>query len=901
MAGNILQWLGGGTIAREQADTRRAWAECERAWAVSPLGSQAVWDIAFEFVRDEVIRTRDRLPVFSIVDAMNAAADDVIDDEDIGPITPRWPAIDGDAKVAVEFRKLVARRKRYALDFEHMHGLVCGQLQLALDSLIEALPPSALYDEETDGAASFEVPLVELLEDPADLIERFLLFPYTDETLRLDLFAGLRGVYQRNLVAASGLPPTFNPVGQDHRIKSPSEQRNMTPAELVDAYLTGTPFRPLLEAPVPFHVPEEARFEHCHILGGTGHGKTQLMQRMIYGDLEQAQKEKRSVVVIDSQGDLIGRLVRLGLFSPGAEDSLADRLVVIDPADVEFPAALNLFDAHINRLEGYTPVDRERVLNGVVELYETFFGALLGAELTQKQGVIFKYLARLMLTIPDANIHTLMRLMEDGKSFKPHMDALDGSARYFFETEFFHPSFAATKKQILRRLWGVLSTPAFERMFAQTSNKLDLFEAMQDGKIILISTAKDLLKREGSQLFGQFFIAMIAQAALERSTVPADERTPSMVYVDEAQEYFGDDVETILNQARKYRVGLTLAHQTLDQLSPRLRSVLHSNTSMKCVGGVSSKDARAMADELHTTSEFIESMRRRDARTEFAVWIKHQMPHAIRLAVPLGFLERQPVLSENDYDALVSSNRKTYCGTLASVSRMEVRPHSQATEPPKREASREASDAAANGPSEEPAATVWSMPATDAASSGERGSRPEGSRPRSDPTDTGKGGAQHRYVQHLIKQLAEDRGFRAVVEEAVPGGHVDVGLHRENLSIGCEISITSSADYEAQNLAKCVAAGFGRIWSVAPDAKRQRALRKAAEVRLASEDFERVQFFTTAEVVLAFDEFAEPDTEESVVRGYKVSVSRKAVSPEDARHRRAAIARIVAQSSRDSE
>ena len=88
-----------------------------------------------------------------------------------------------------------------------------------------------------------------------------------------------------------------------------------------------------------------------------------------------------------------------------------------------------------------------------------------------------------MLAIPGATIHTLMAIMEDGRRFKPQMELLDGSARYFFETEFFDPSFAATKKQILKRLWGVLSTPAFERMFAQKDNKLDLFEAMNEGKI----------------------------------------------------------------------------------------------------------------------------------------------------------------------------------------------------------------------------------------------------------------------------------------------------------------------------------------------------------------------------------------------------------------------------------
>lgn len=220
----------------------------------------------------------------------------------------------------------------------------------------------------------------------------------------------------------------------------------------------------------------------------------------------------------------------------------------------------------------------------------------------------------------------------------------------------------------------MLSTPAFERMFAQRQNKLDLFEAMQEGKIILVSTAKDLLKTEGSQLFGRFFIAMLAQAALERSTVDPSERTPTMVYVDEAQDCFDDTIETILNQARKYRVGLTLAHQTLDQLSTRLRSAIHANTSMKCAGGVSARDARAMAEELHTTSDFIESMKRRQGKSEFAIWIKHQTPQAIRLSVPLGFLEQQPILVEEEYEVLLERNRAAYCGTLEEASRPQPSP-----------------------------------------------------------------------------------------------------------------------------------------------------------------------------------------------------------------------------------
>src|SRR5690606_27959232 len=133
----------------------------------------------------------------------------------------------------------------------------------------------------------------------------------------------------------------------------------------------------------------------------------------------------------------------------------------------------------------YAPVDREKILNATIELYEYFFGALLGAELTQRQGLIFRYLARLLMEIPDATIHTLRDLMEDGEKFLPYMEKLTGSARHFFATQFFEPKFKETKKQILTRLWGVLSNSSLERMFSHARNRIDIFELLNEGKIIL--------------------------------------------------------------------------------------------------------------------------------------------------------------------------------------------------------------------------------------------------------------------------------------------------------------------------------------------------------------------------------------------------------------------------------
>jgi hypothetical protein len=133
---------------------------------------------------------------------------------------------------------------------------------------------------------------------------------------------------------------------------------------------------------------------------------------------------------------------------------LSDRLVLIDPNDIAYPPALNLFDFGLSRLQRYSRVDREKLVNGAIDLYDYLFGALLGAELTQKQGVIFRYLARLMMVVPGATMQTLCEFMQDPETTRPYLRTLDPVSRNFFETQFFSNKFDNTREQILTRLWG---------------------------------------------------------------------------------------------------------------------------------------------------------------------------------------------------------------------------------------------------------------------------------------------------------------------------------------------------------------------------------------------------------------------------------------------------------------
>lgn len=434
--------------------------------------------------------------------------------------------------------------------------------------------------------------------------------------------------------------------------------------ELIIKFLGGTPVEQLLlntDITTEVRIPAAVRFEHTMILAGSGHGKTQTLQRLLVQDLEEVQAGKASLVVIDSQGDLISNIAHLEMFAPNHSNGLAERLLLIDPNHVEHPPALNLFDINMERINSYGAAEREKIMNGTVELYNYIFGALLGAEMTQKQSVIFTFLGRLMLAIPDATIETLRDVMENGDAYRPYMDRLDGTARSFFETQFFDKSFADTKKQILRRLWGVLGNPAFERMFSNRRNKVDMFHAINSGSVVLVNTAKDFLQQEWCEIFGRFFIALVAQAAIQRAAIPESKRLKTYLYIDEASDYFDDHVELLLNSARKYRVGVTIANQNLTQMETGIRATVMASTSTKLAGGTSAKDARAMASEMHCDADFIQGMKKGKGQTEFACMVRNVTARAVRMSVPLGVMERLPKMSLGKYEELLALNHKRVC------------------------------------------------------------------------------------------------------------------------------------------------------------------------------------------------------------------------------------------------
>jgi Type IV secretion-system coupling protein DNA-binding domain len=730
-----------------------------------------------------------------------------------------------------------------------------GAMKAVLLGIVSDLPVEALCDPYPDGSVPDvsvirgSKPLSDFVGDLPHILTCFYGTFCAADLAEAGLFYDLSLWLDNRLCVASGVP-WADRYKQQKKLRLPIDRLELPPSELAALYTTDTPFDGFFDLAIPIPVPREVRFEHTHIVGGTGHGKTQLLQYLIMDDLHYALEHNLSLVVLDPDGTLIRTISQTDYFG---EHLLGDRCIIVDPRESERPIGLNLFD--VSYIEGADAKARETIENNTIELFEYFFDALLGSELTGKQASLFRYLGLLLMQIPGGNIHTLRELMEDGKRFKPYMDKLGGTAKAFFETRFFAPDLKATKTQILSRLWGVLSNRALDRVFSATRNTLNLDQALQDGKIIFVHTSKEHLGEEGSAIFARMMVALLGQSLIRRAGIPAKDRTDTYIYLDEAEGVVDQTLVRLLAQVRKYRGAITLAHQHLDQLIASARAGILANTSIKLAGGISAKDATALAPEFRTKADTLLSFKKDKELSRFALFARNYTETAMSMDVPLGYAERCDRLGSGEYAALLEQSREVYGYDPLS---------------PTVEAGVEA------GPEIETEASPHVVPSVSIESPVPASPPQEyGDVPYAPIRKEGGGGARHQAICQTIKELGETGGFRASIEETILDGEgrVDVILRQGERAIAFEVSVTTSREHELHNVKKCLSAGFQEVLVVAALPRHLLSLERFIAANLDEPDRARVRYVLADDLGRLFAGDVTLEQAEKVVRGYRVRSS----------------------------
>jgi len=533
----------------------------------------------------------------------------------------------------VEYRNLLYAKQHFYQNkrplLQHMQDAfdrICG-------GLADILP-------EADEPSPFTVPLVCCLPDPGDVIHG--LAQVLSEYVELGLFKSTARQMYFNLCDASGRDAN----GEGRKPWRFASESDLAPVDLANLYLKGTPFHELFMAPVPLRLAHKDRFNHWHVLAGSGQGKTVLIENLIRHDL--ASDDRPSIVLIDPHSDLVRKLVRSDL-------GIEDRLILIDPRDTKYPVALNPFAVNRERFANYDEATREQVTAGVLQTFGFLWSGLTALSLTGKQDVFFRYVTRLMLTLPEvegrnATILDMLKLMSDPAPYEAAIAALPDIPREFFRRDFMSKTFEGTKEQVRYRLQAIIESPTMARLFTAPETRIDLFTEMNRGAVILVDTAKDFLK-EGSAIFGKLIISLVLQAVLERAAIPEGERKPTFVMVDEGGSFFSNNIDDLLTEARKYKCGLLLAHQYLDQASSFLRASLAANAGIKFASGLSAQDAAVMARDMRTTADFILGQ----PKLQFAAHIRGVTQSAV--TVPITPLSRPPQLSDAAYERLIARNR----------------------------------------------------------------------------------------------------------------------------------------------------------------------------------------------------------------------------------------------------
>ena len=291
------------------------------------------------------------------------------------------------------------------------------------------------------------------------------------------------------------------------------------------AYLKDTPLLALeyIERSVSL----SNRTSHTHILGASGSGKSNLIEYLISRDLT---ADDCCVVVIDSQVQMIPKLADV--------DIDVDDVTYITPS---WNLALNLFDVGYADMKK-AGIEGERLINTTVDLISFVLEGMMGAQLSDPQKTIFQYAIQLVITIPGGNIFTFFDLLaDDGHlAYSDQIKQFDANTRAFFQQDFGSEEYKRSREAIRRRLQSMLRNPTFRRLFSATENKVDMYEELQDRKLILIDTNLPMLGKDASAFFGRLFIALIVQASHRRFGNRGHAYKPVYLYVDEAHEYFDE-------------------------------------------------------------------------------------------------------------------------------------------------------------------------------------------------------------------------------------------------------------------------------------------------------------------------------------------------------------------------
>jgi CxxC-x17-CxxC domain-containing protein len=330
----------------------------------------------------------------------------------------------------------------------------------------------------------------------------------------------------------------------------------------------------------PFGIYPDDRRRHVYLIGKTGVGKTTLIQNMLVQDIE----EGKGLALVDPHGD-----VAEGILNSIPSHRIND-VVYFNPADVDHPVAFNV-------LEAIDPRYKYLVASGLVSALKKIWADSWGPRLEY----ILRNTILALLDYPSSTMLGIMRMLSDKAYRKKVVDKIsDPVVKSFWINEFanYNERFRSEAiSPIQNKVGQFLSSAIVRNIVAQPKSSIDMKDIMDNGKILIINVSKGRIGEDNSALLGAMLITKIQLAAMDRASIPEEERRDFYLYVDEFQNFATESFATILSEARKYRLNLTIAHQYITQMEEPVRDAVFGNVGTMVAFRIGAFDADYMEKE----------------------------------------------------------------------------------------------------------------------------------------------------------------------------------------------------------------------------------------------------------------------------------------------------------------
>jgi hypothetical protein len=340
----------------------------------------------------------------------------------------------------------------------------------------------------------------------------------------------------------------------------------------------------------PIRLNDVDRRRHVYIIGQTGTGKSGLQNNLALQDM----LDGKGFALVDPHGDLAEELLAM------VPKERVEDVIYFSPSDLDNPIGLNIFEAKSKDEQDFLISE---MISMLYSLYDPGHTGIVGPRMEN----IVRYAALLLMGDPH-NPATFMDIPktlvdpEFAKSKLPYVtdqNVLDFWTKEWPNAQRSNDAGEVTSWVVSK--WAPFMTPAIRNILGQTKSGFDLRDIMDNKKILLVNLSKGKLGEKNAQLLGMIFVMKFQQAAMSRANIPEEDRVDFTLYVDEFQNFATDSFESILSEARKYRLSLIVANQFMTQLTDKIREAIIGNVGTVICGRIGTTDAELMVKKFQPT------------------------------------------------------------------------------------------------------------------------------------------------------------------------------------------------------------------------------------------------------------------------------------------------------------